>query len=124
MTGKRFFLTSLILCLTLISGGLAAAQTADPLPSWNEGKAKQSIINFVTKVTKAGSPDFVPPAERIAVFDNDGTLWTEMPVPFQLAYALDTLKQMAAEKPELPKDPMVKAALDGNVAKLLEGPHY
>ena len=66
MTGKRFFLTSLILCLTLISGGLAAAQTADPLPSWNEGKAKQSIINFVTKVTKAGSPDFVPPAERIA----------------------------------------------------------
>ena len=123
MTRKRFFLTSLILCLTLIFGGLAAAQTVDPLPSWNEGKAKQSIINFVTKVTKAGSPDFVPPAERIAVFDNDGTLWTEMPVPFQLAYALDTLKQMAAEKPELRKDPMVKAALDGNGSKLLEGPH-
>jgi phosphoglycolate phosphatase-like HAD superfamily hydrolase len=124
MIRKRFFLTSLILCLTLIFGGLAAAQTVDPLPSWNEGKAKQSIINFVTKVTKADTPDFVPPAERIAVFDNDGTLWTEMPVPFQLAYALDTLKQMAAEKPELRKDAMVRAALDGNVSKLLEGPHY
>lgn len=123
MTGKRFFLTSLILCLTLIFGGLGAAQTVDPLPSWNKGQAKQSIITFVTKVTKVGSPDFVPPAERIAVFDNDGTLWPENPVPFQLAYALDTLKQMAAERPELRKDPMVMAALDGDIAKLLEGPH-
>jgi len=124
MTGKRFFLTSLILCLTLIFVGLAAVQTVDPLPSWNEGKAKQSIINFVSKVTKVGSPDFVPPAERIAVFDNDGTLWPENPVPFQLAYALDTLKQMAAEKQELRKDLMVKAALNHDLSKLLEGPHY
>ena len=124
MTGKRFFLTSLILCLTLISGDLATARTVDPLPSWKDGKAKQSIINFVTKVTKVGSPDFVPPAERIAVFDNDGTLWPEIPVPFQLAYALDTVKQMAVEKPELRKDPMVKAALDGDLSKLLEGPRY
>jgi phosphoglycolate phosphatase-like HAD superfamily hydrolase len=124
LTSKRVFLTSFIVCLVLIFSGLAAAQTVDPLPSWNEGKAKKAIINYVKKVTKPGSPDFVPPAERIAVFDNDGTLWPERPVPFQLAYTLDTLKQMAAEKPELRKDPMVKAALEGDLSKLLEGPHY
>ncbi len=77
------------------SASLAQAE-ADPLPSWNDGKAKRSIIDFVGRVTKQGSPDFVPPAERIAVFDNDGTLWPENPLPFQLAYALDTLKQMTA----------------------------
>jgi len=60
---------------------------ADPLPSWNDGPAKQGILAFVAKVTKEGSPDFVPLAERIAVFDNDGCLWPENPMPFQAAFA-------------------------------------
>jgi hypothetical protein len=58
---------------------------ADPLPSWNDGPAKQGIIAFIAKVTKEGSPDFLPLAERIAVYDNDGTLWPENPMPFQAA---------------------------------------
>ncbi len=97
---------------------------ADPLPSWNDGTPKRSIIEFVERVAKQGSPDFVPPPERIAVFDNDGTLWPEDPVPFQLAYALDTLHEMAARNAALHKDAMVEAALKGDFAKLLAGPHH
>ena len=75
---KRVFivvLSSLLLCAN-------AAFAADPLPSWNDGAAEQAIISFVEKVTQASSPAYVPPAERIATFDNDGTLWCEQPVPF------------------------------------------
>jgi hypothetical protein len=70
---------------------MSAAQTADPLPSWNDGKAKQAIVNFVANVTKEGSPDFVSVAERIATFDNDGTLWAEQPMYFQLLFGLDRI---------------------------------
>jgi hypothetical protein len=101
-----------------------ARADTDPLPSWNEGSAKRAIVTFVKETTDQSSPKFVPPSERIAVLDNDGTLWPENPMPFQLAYAVDTLKQMAAEKPELNQDPMVQAALAGDFAKLLEGPHH
>jgi phosphoserine phosphatase len=76
------------------------AREADPLPSWNDGLAKQSIITFVGKVTKSGSPDFVPVAERIATFDNDGTLWCEKPLPVQLYFVLDRVKVLAPEHPE------------------------
>ena len=76
------------------------ARAADPLPSWNDGKAKQSIINFVTKVTTPGSPDFVPVPERIATFDNDGTLWCEQPMPVQFYFALDRMKALAPQHPE------------------------
>ena len=72
---------------------------SDPLPSWNDGPAKTTIIEFVSKVTKKGSPDFVPPAERIAVFDNDGTLWAEQPMYFQLFFALDRVKALAPSIP-------------------------
>jgi phosphoglycolate phosphatase-like HAD superfamily hydrolase len=106
------------------SPALLAQAENNPLPSWNDGRAKRSIIDFVGRVTKQGSPDFVPPAERIAVFDNDGTLWPEDPVPFQLAYALYTLKQMTSGNPALGKDPMVQAALKGNFTALLAGPHH
>ena len=105
------------------SASLAQAE-ADPLPSWNDSKSKRSIIAFVGRVTARGSSDFVPPAERIAVFDNDGTLWPENPLPFQLAYALYALKQMTAGNPALGKDPMVQAALKGDFAALLAGPHH
>ena len=72
---------------------------ADPLPSWNDGAAKRSIIAFVEKVTKEGSPDFVPAAERIATFDNDGTLWCEKPLPVQLYFALDRVKALPPQHP-------------------------
>ena len=71
------------------------AQPADPLPSWNAGKTKQSIVTFVAKVTEKDSPDFVPPAERIATFDNDGTLWAEQPLYFQFLFAIDRVKALA-----------------------------
>jgi phosphoglycolate phosphatase-like HAD superfamily hydrolase len=77
-----------------------AARAADPLPSWNDGQAKQSIIEFVAKVTKPGSPDFVPVPERIATFDNDGTLWAEQPLYVQLQFALDRVKALAPQHPE------------------------
>lgn len=123
MNTKRRFILAAIGCL-LLSGFLnAQSTTADPLPSWNAGTAKTSIIDFVTKTTKKGSPDFVPPSERIAVFDNDGTLWPENPVPFQLSYALDSLKKLVEKDAGLKDDPYVKAALAGDAATLLAD-HY
>ncbi len=73
---------------------------ADPLPSWNECPAKAAMIGFVERVTRAGSPDFVPPAERIATFDNDGTLWCEQPDYVQVVFAIDRLKALAPQHPE------------------------
>ena len=97
---------------------------AVPLPSWNDGKARQSILDFVRRVTTDGGPDFVPAPERIAVFDNDGTLWPEYPLIGQLAFVLDELKRRAATQPALAANPMVQAALAGDFAKLLEGKHH
>ena len=98
--------------------------TGDPLPSWNEGSAKQAIFTYIARVTRAGSPDFLPPPERIAVFDNDGTLWPEHPLPFQAAFAIDELQVCIARQPKLVEDPMVQAALAGDLARLVEGPGY
>src|SRR6266513_1709562 len=104
------------------------AHAQDPLPSWNDGKARQSIVAFVEKVTKEGSADFVPPEERIATFDNDGTLWCEQPMYFQLLFALDRVKALAPQHPEWKtKEPFasllkgdVKAALAGGERAMLE----
>ena len=96
---------------------------ADPLPSWNDGPAKRGILAFVARVTKEGSPDFLPPAERIAVYDNDGTLWPENPMPFQAAFAFDELKRRVLTQPELASDPMVQAAVAGDLGRLLAGEH-
>ena len=79
------------------------ARAADPLPSWNDTAPKQAIVAFVEKVTKEGSPDFVPVAERIATFDNDGTLWAEQPMYVQLRFALDRVKALAPQHPEWKK---------------------
>ena len=116
-----FFLVILSVAATAISA--VAAMAADPLPSWHEGAAKRAIIAFVEKVTTTGSPNFIPAAERLAVFDNDGTLWPENPVPFQLAFALDRLQQQLPTKPEWQDDPFVQAALAGDFPKLLAD-HY
>src|SRR6478672_2432614 len=78
----------------------APAAPADPLPSWNDGAARKAIVDFVRRVTQQGGPDFVQPSERIATFDNDGTLWSEKPVPFQLMFASERVKALAPKHPE------------------------
>jgi phosphoserine phosphatase len=99
----------------------AVGKAGDPLPSWNNGKAKQSIIAFVEKVTKAGSPDFVPVPERIATFDNDGTLWAEQPLYFQLFFVLDRIKALAPEHPEWKDKEPFASVLKGDVKTALAG---
>jgi hypothetical protein len=93
------------------------AQT-DPLPSWNDGASKRAIVAFVARVTRQGGPDFVPPAERIAVFDNDGTLLCEHPMYVQLAFALDRVKAFAPQHPEWNDKQPFKAALEGDMTTL------
>ena len=121
MTMKRTLLTLLTLGFILFCGDLATAQTVDSLPSWNDGKAKQSIIAFVAKVTKEGSPDFEPPAERIATFDNDGTLWAEQPMYFQVLFALDRVKVLAPQHPEWKDKEPFASLLKGDVKGVLAG---
>jgi phosphoglycolate phosphatase-like HAD superfamily hydrolase len=96
-------------------------KAADPLPSWNDTALKHDIIAFVTKITDRKSDAYVPPAKRIAVFDNDGTLWPEKPLYFQLIYALDTVGKMAPEHPEWQRTMPFKAVLDDNLSALLQG---
>jgi hypothetical protein len=96
----------------------ANAQAADPLPSWNEGAVKKSITDFVTRVTTQGGADFVPPAERIATFDNDGTLWCEQPVYFQVQFAFDRVKAMAPQHPEWKNRQPFKGLLEGDMKAL------
>jgi len=97
------------------------ALAADPLPSWNDGPAKQSIINFVEKVTKPGSSDFVPVPERIATFDNDGTLWCEKPLPVQLFFVLDRVKALAPQHPEWQTKEPFASILKGDPKGLMAG---
>lgn len=102
----------------------SAAADSDPLPSWNEGAAKRAIVEFVGRVTDPSSPDHVPAAERVAVFDNDGTLWPEYPLPFQAAFAVDRVRERATVEPALRDNPMVKALLAGDLATLLAGDRH
>ncbi|HTM72134.1 MAG TPA: HAD family hydrolase [Pseudolabrys sp.] len=90
----------------------------NPLPSWRDGKARQSILDFVASVTREGSPGFVPVPQRVATFDNDGTLWCEHPMYVQLAFALDQVKAMAPEHPEWKKKQPFKAVLDNDMRAL------
>ena len=115
-------------CLLAVVCNVSAVRAKDPLPSWNDGEAKQSIISFVDRVTTEGSPDFVPVAERIATFDNDGTLWAEQPMYFQAFFIFDRIKTLAPKHPEWKdKEPFasvlrgdIKAALAGGEHALLE----
>jgi len=99
----------------------AAAHAADPLPSWNETAPKKAIMAFVEKVTRPGSPDFVPVAERIATFDNDGTLWCEQPMPVQLYFALDRVKALAPQHPEWKDKEPFASLLKGDLNTALAG---
>jgi haloacid dehalogenase-like hydrolase len=87
---------------------------ADPLPSWNDGAARQAIVDFVRKTTDAASPQFVPPAERIATFDQDGTLWVEQPMYAQVHFALDRVKDVVAAQPALAGEAPFKAVVAGD----------
>ncbi|PAY03732.1 haloacid dehalogenase [Bradyrhizobium sp. UFLA03-84] len=107
------------LAIVLAIGGLAGALAqTDPLPSWNDGAPKRAITDFVARVTKQGGPDFVPAAERIATFDNDGTLWTERPFYFQLAFAIDRVRAMAPEHPDWQTRQPFKALLEKDTKAL------
>src|SRR5262245_49669806 len=119
---RRLFLLVIAL-LTLVGAprGPGAAAVVDPLPSWNEGPSKWSILAFVGAVTAEGSPDHVPPDERIAVFDNDGTLWAEMPVYVQLRFAIDRVKQLAPDHPEWRDQQPFRAVLEGDMKALAAG---
>jgi haloacid dehalogenase-like hydrolase len=118
----RRFVLSILAAFPGFSGSLfrtaALAQGGDPLPSWNEGPARQSILDFVAAVTREGSPGFVPVAERIATFDNDGTLWIEQPMYVQLAFALDRVRTLAPQHPEWRTVQPFKAALEADTKTL------
>ena len=94
--------------------GCGALAQSDPLPSWNDGAAKRTITDFVARVTTQGGAEFVPPAERIAVFDNDGTLWCEQPEYFQAVFALDRVRAMAPQHPEWRETEPFKSFLAGD----------
>jgi hypothetical protein len=114
---RRFVLAGLAgLGLALSAAPALAAD--DPLPSWNEGATKAAIVDFVARVTKEDGPDYVAPAERIATFDNDGTLWAEQPVYFQVIFAMDRVKAMAPDHPEWKDQQPFKAVLENDRATL------
>jgi len=111
------YLRALALGALFVMGVPVQAQT-DPLPSWNDGAAKQAIVQFVKKTTTQGSPQFVPPAERIATFDQDGTLWVEHPMYSQVMYILESVPALVKAKPELAKVPPYSTVLE-----ILKGDH-
>jgi phosphoserine phosphatase len=110
----------LLLALLMLAFALPAS-AADPLPSWNEGATRQRLLDFVAEVTDPASASFVPPAERIAVFDNDGTLWSEQPAYFQLLFALDRVKALAPQHPEWKTEEPFASLIKGDVKGALAG---
>jgi len=113
---KRFTFT---FCLIMILiAPIHARAGSDPLASWNDGTAKQAIVAFVAAVTEKGGTDYMPPAERIVVFDNDGTLWSEKPAYFQLLFAIDRVKALAPQHPEWKTQQPFKAVLENDIKAL------
>ncbi len=98
----------------------AVLMATDNLPSWNDGKSKTEIINYVTSVSKEGSEDFIPKKDRIAVFDNDGTLWSEQPMYFQLFFAIDRVKALAAKHPEWKTEEPFKSVLANDMKGVMK----
>jgi phosphoglycolate phosphatase-like HAD superfamily hydrolase len=114
---RRVVLAGCAAWALVTSPGLAAAAPADPLPSWNAGPAKSAITTYVAKISKQG-PDFVPTEERVAVFDNDGTLWAEQPIYFQFAFAMERIGQMVAKDSALRQKPAFAAIADRDQAAM------
>jgi phosphoserine phosphatase len=118
------FVTRFLATLTTTALLCASVHAADPLPSWRDGAAKQSIVTFVKDTTRKGSPDFVPVAERVAVFDNDGTLWSEQPMYFQAFFIFDRIKALAPDHPEWKtKEPFASVLRGDTKAALAGGEH-
>jgi phosphoglycolate phosphatase-like HAD superfamily hydrolase len=112
---QRHFAFAMVLAFVAV---VTAHAESDPLPSWNDGPNKRAIVDFVSRVTKEGGPDFVPVPQRIATFDNDGTLWSEQPIYFQFAFALDRVKQLAPQHPEWEREEPFKAVLANDMKTL------
>jgi phosphoglycolate phosphatase-like HAD superfamily hydrolase len=104
--------------LLILSGSPLNGAENDPLPSWNEGASKKSIVDFVERVTREGAPDYVKPEERIATFDHDGTLWAEQPMYFQIMFAMDRVRAMAPKHPDWKNKQPFKAVLDRDIKAL------
>lgn len=113
-------LTLFALTLMILSS-VTASQSQNPLPSWNDGPNKQAIIEFVTKTTDQNQASFIPPARRIATFDNDGTLWSEQPLYFQAIYIFDRIKELAPEHPEWQHKEPYASVLNGDSKSALAG---
>jgi hypothetical protein len=120
-TRKLIGILWVISALSLAWSVAARAQSTDPLPSWNDGTAKQAIVAFVQATITQGTPTFVPAAERIATFDNDGTLWAEQPMYFQLIFALDRVKVLAPQHPEWKQQEPFASLLNGDLKGALAG---
>ena len=116
---ERRSLAALFLALPVA----AKAQGADPLPSWREGPRKRALLDFVASVSREGSAGYVPPAERIAVFDNDGTLWVEQPAYPQLIFMLDRIRALAPQNPAWQQDAVFRAAIAGDLRGAMAGGH-
>jgi len=112
---KRTYPILLTLGFALVFLAVATAQTNDPLPSWKEGKTRQAIVDFVEAVTDSNSKFFVKPEERIATFDNDGTLWVEYPIYTQVLFAFERVKELAPQHPEWKTKQPFKALLAGDM---------
>jgi phosphoglycolate phosphatase-like HAD superfamily hydrolase len=110
-----------VLVAVLAAGAASSLEAADPLPSWSSGKARREIVEFVGQATRKGGPGYVPPAERIAVFDNDGTLWSEQPMYFQAFFVLDRIKTLAPHHPEWREKEPFASVLKGDVKTALAG---
>jgi len=115
---RNNYIGAILLLAFMVLQQTAQAGATDPLPSWQAGSTKDSIISFVTAVTDKTGPDYVPPAERIATFDNDGALWSEKPVYFQLLFAIDRVKALAPQHPEWKTQQPFKAVLDNDMKTL------
>ncbi len=118
---KRIGKFKLLGLITLALAAAAMARAGDPLPSWTDGPAKKAIVEFVGKVTQEGSPDFVPVAERVATFDNDGTLWAEQPMYFQFLFAIDRVNVLAPQHPEWKRKEPFASLLRGYLRCALAG---
>ena len=117
---RKFLASILIVGLFACSSNVEVSKEKDLLPSWNAGDTKDSIISFVQDVTNPNSKNFIAIPDRIAVFDNDGNLWSEKPVYFQLLFAIDRVKQLAPQHPEWKTEQPFKAVLEDDMDKLLE----
>lgn len=119
MKSRAMLYLYIIIFAFLFTNCSVPIEYSDPLPSWNDGAAKSSIINYVNDVTDKNSPNFVEPKERIATFDNDGNLWSEQPMYFQLFFTIDRVKALAEKHPEWKKEQPFKAVLEDDMKALI-----